>query len=199
MSWFNPEPQEAQESYYYNKRRFISAAEARADSRRQEKQYAYEKKEAQRTISNCKYEKTNFEKRIKGIEKIIKMLEDTGGFFSVSVPTTISKAVKQSSQADASFKGCIKASDTVAANLDGVISVKTVEGETHSCSALEKLKSEKARLEESVQELNNRITNLTTQIDTLTSQIRACDAEQASYQRIMAQSSYEMSHYRRYM
>ncbi len=199
MSWFNPEPQEAYDLYCYNKNRYLDAAESRAASVRQERQCVYEKQQAQKTISNCKSEKTNFEKRIKGIDQIIKMLEQEGGLFSVSVPSTISTANKKASQTDTSFKGCIKSDGVTAANMGDVIGVKSVAEELHSSSALTKLKNEKARLEKSVEELNSTISNLNEQISRLTSQIRVCDAEQADLQRVMSSSSYEMSHYRRYM
>lgn len=199
MSWFNPEPQEAYDLYCYNKNKYLDAAESRAASMRQEKQCVYEKQQVQKTISDCKSQKTNFEKRIKGIEQIIKMLEQEGGFFSVSVPSTIGTANKNALQVDDSFKGCIKSDSVTAAGLAGVISVKSVTEELYSNSALTKLKNEKANLEKSLEELNSTITNLNNQLEQLTSQIRVCNAEQADLQRIMSSSSYEMSHYRRYM
>ena len=94
-SWSNPTPEEATDAYNYYKSKYNSAASQKKASEQQESNYRAQKDAAKNALSNAKSDKVNFEKRLRGIEDIIKMLEGTGGWFSTDVPGEISTATKR--------------------------------------------------------------------------------------------------------
>ena len=200
MSWYNPTSEEASEAYSYYKNKYYDAANQRNASIRQEQSYISEKNIATTKLKDLSSQKINFEKRLEGIENIIKMLEGSGGWFSTNVPNTISKATSSIQKADTSYRRSIKMSGGVAAaSLETAFSIKTVEGDAFSSSALQTYKSEKSKLEQSIANLRSQIASLSSQISVLSQQISACSSTQASLQSIMYSSAYEMNHYKRYM
>lgn len=199
MPWVNPTPEEAKEEYDYSRSKYMQAASEKAASERAEQSYIDQRKTAMSTIQSCKTDKTNFEKRIKQIEEIIKMLEGRGGFFSEDVPESITNANTSSQKADQSFKSCIKCDGISSASLDDVFHSKSVEEDSNSNNALNAFKNEKARLEEAVENLERQISSLSSSINDLNTQIRNCNSTQASLRHSMNGYAYEMSHYKRYM
>lgn len=197
--WFDPSPQQAEEAYSYYRNKYNSAATQKRASERQEQNYASEKRAAVNNRSTLSAQKINLEKRLEGIERIIKMLTGTGGWFTANVPEAISKAEKSLSQADSSFRSSIKLEGGgLSANLETVFSTKTVEADTRTASALQAFRTEKARLEQQISDLNTQIANLTEQINSLTKQINACNYTQASLRANMSAYAYDMNHYKKY-
>lgn len=200
MSWYNPSQEEATEAYAYYKNKYYSAANQRNASMRQEQAYVSQKSAATTKMNDLSAQKLNFEKRLEGVIKIIKMLEGSGGWFATNVPSTISKAISTIQKTETSYKRSIKMTGGMAAaSLETAFAVKTVEGDHRSASALQAYKSEKTRLEQSIADLKSQIASLSSQISTLSKQISACSAAQASYKNTMNSSAYEMNHYRKYM
>lgn len=199
MSWYNPTPDEAEEAYAYYKRQYSDAASARNASIRQEQNYVSQRNSAKTQIGNLSSQKINFEKRLAGIEKIIKMLEGSGGWFSENVPGEINKANKSIKKADSSYRGSIKMTGAPAASLENAFNVKSVEADPNSASALRDFKNEKSRLEQSLSDIKNQLNSLSSLVSTLNSKIFACNAEQFSLRNTMNTSAYEMNHYKRYM
>ena len=200
MSWFNPTSEEASEAYSYYKNRYSSAASQRNASIRQEQSYSAERSAANSQMSSLSAQKLNFEKRLEGIENIIKMLEGSGGWFSANVPSAIFKAVSSIQKADTSYHQSIRMTGgSAAASLETAFKTKTVEEDNNSASALQGYKAEKARLEQSIAELKAQIAALSSLISSLSSKISECNAVQAALQTTMNASAYEMNHYRRFM
>jgi len=200
MSWYNPSQEEATEAYAYYQNKYYNAASQRNASMRQEQTYISQKSAATTKMNDLSAQKLNFEKRLEGIIKIIKMLEGSGGWFATNVPSAISKATSTIQKTDTSYKRSIRMTGGVAAaSLETAFAVKTVEGDHRSASALQAYKSEKTRLEQSIADLKSQIASLSSQISTLSKQISACSAAQASYKNTMNSSAYEMNHYRKYM
>ncbi|MBQ8298177.1 MAG: hypothetical protein IJX77_10395 [Ruminococcus sp.] len=199
MSWINPTPDEAADGYYASKRKYSEAASQRYASQRAEEGYRAERSRTLGAIASCASDKINFERRIEDLEKIIGMMQGTGGFFSEDVPGAISTANSSLAQADNSYRSCIKCDSLAAPDMTDIFRNKAVEEEQNSASALQGFISEKARLEQAVIELQAQINALSAAVDTLSQQIRSCNAEQASLSKIMAGSAYDISHYRRYM
>lgn len=200
MSWYNPSQEEAIEEYIYYQNKYYNAASQRNTSMQQEQAYILQKNAATTKMNDLSEQKLNFEKRLEGIIKIIKMLEGSGDWFATNVPSTISKATSAIQKADTSYKKSIRMTGGIAAaSLETVFAVKTVEGDHRSASALQAYKSEKTRLEQSIVDLKNQIASLSSQISELSKQISACSAAQVSYKNIMNSSAYEMNHYRKYM
>ena len=138
----------------------------------------------------------NFEKRLEGIENIIRMLEGAGG----NVPGVISKAISSIKKTDASYHQSIRMTGGSAeASLETVFRAKTVEEDYHSFAALQGYKAEKEKLEQSIAEIKSQIASLSSLVASLNSKISVCNAEQAALQRTMNSSAYEMNHYKRYM
>ena len=200
MSWSNPTPEEASEAYSYYKNRYSTAASQRNASIRQEQSYAAERSAANSQMSSLSAQKLNFEKRLEGIENIIKMLEGSGGWFSANVPGAISKAISSIQKTDTSYHQSIRMTGgSATASLETAFKAKTVEEDNNSASALQGYKAEKARLEQSIAELKAQIATLSSLISSLSSKISACSSEQAVLQTTMNASAYEMNHYRRFM
>lgn len=200
MSWYNPSQEEATEAYTYYQNKYYSAANQRNASMRQEQAYISQKSAATTKMNDLSAQKLNFEKRLEGIIKIIKMLEGSGGWFATNVPSTISKAISTIQKTDTSYKRSIRMTGGIAAaSLETAFAVKTVEGDHRSASALQAYKEEKTRLEQNIADLKSQIVSLSNQISTLSDQISACSAAQASYKNTMNSSAYEMNHYRKYM
>lgn len=200
MSWYNPSQEEAEEAYSYYRNKYYNAASQRSVSMKQEQSYISQKNAAATKMKDLSAQKINFEKRLEGIIKIIKMLEGSSGWFSTNVPSAISKATSTILKTDTSYKQCIRMTGGVAAaSLETAFSIKTVEGDYRSASALQAYKNEKTRLEQSISDLKSQISSLSNQISILSRQISACNATQASCRNIMNSSAYEMNHYRKYM
>ena len=199
MSWSNPTPEEAAESYSYYKNRYNSAANQKRASEKQEQSYISQKSQANSQINALSSQKINFERRLRGIEGIIKMLEGSGGFFSKNVPATISKATNALNKVDNSYRKSIRRTGGGSdARLATAFEIKTVEGHPNSSNALQQYKAEKARLEQELQNLKNQLNNLSALVSQLNSKINACNATQASLQSSMNSYAYEMNHYRKY-
>lgn len=198
-SWSNPTPSEADDAYRYYKSKYADAAEQKRNSERRESSYYSQRNSAKSQIGSLSKQKVNFEKRLKGIEKIIKMLEGNGGLFSANVPEVISKAQKKLSKADESYRGCIKVTGgTATASIENALAIKTVEGDANSAAALQAYKAERTRLQREISNLNTQITNMTSLVDSLNRKISACNSEQYSLQRSMNSYAYDMNHYKRY-
>ena len=197
MSWLNPTPDEANEQYYYNRNKYNNALAQRRASEKQEAQYIDQKNAATAQMNTLSEQKVNFEKRIQGLDEIIKSMEGLGGS---DVPSSINKAAKQLQKVDSSYRGSIRASGTIpVADLGNAFSVKTVDAEPHSSMALQQFRAEKSRLEQEVTNLKLRIASLSSQIASLTSQINGCNSVQSSLTSQMNTCAYEMNHYKPYM
>ncbi len=199
-SWSNPTPEEAQEAYSYYKRKYNQAASQKRDSERQEQEYLAQKDSAARECSSLSTQRLNFEKRLSGIQELIKMLEGSGGWFSLNVPEVIAKAQKSLAQTDASFRSSVILTDGIgAADLCAAYETKTVAGESHSASALAAFRAEKTRLEQEILRLKERIAQLSALVDDLNRKVRNCNATQSQLRSAMNSYAYDMNHYKRYI
>ena len=196
MSWTNPSPSEAEEEYSYYKSKYNAAAQRKNASEREEKSYSSQRASAAKQVVSLTKDKLNFEERLLGLGIIIKMLDGTG--MLNNVPNHIEKVTTKLSDADNSYKNCIRMTGG-AASLADAFAVKSVEADANSGAALEAYKAEKARLAQAIQELKSQIASAESEILTLTRRIAACNAEQASLRTNMNAYAYEMNHYRKYM
>ncbi|MEE0954496.1 MAG: hypothetical protein U0L49_01635 [Eubacterium sp.] len=200
MPWFNPSQEEATEQYTNNKNKYNSAVNSYNASVNQENNLISQKSAAESQLNQCRTDKMNFEQRLEGIVKIIKMLEGSGGWFSTDVPGSITKAEKAVQKADNSYRKSIKLTEGGStANLADAFHTKSVAEESHSSAALSAYKSEKTKLETDIQNLKTQISNLSGQISSLSSQIRACNSAQSSLKKTMNSCAYNMNHYHKYM
>lgn len=198
-SWSNPSQDEAIEAYEYYKNKYYNAANQKRASERQEQTYVSEKRAATSEMNSLSSQKLNFEKRLRGVEDIIKMLEGSGGWFSTNVPSAIEKAQSSIAKTDSSFRSSMRLSGgSGAASLETAFKTKTVEADPHSASALSSFKAEKARLEEEIANLGTQIANLSSLISSLSGKINACNSTQASLQASMNSYAYDMNHYKKY-
>ena len=198
MSWSNPSPKEAEDSYYSAKNSYANAANQRSASERAQSNYIAEKNSCASALQSSQSEKTNFEKRIAGIGEIIKALEGAGGG-GLDVPSAISSVNTAAGNASESFRSAIQCAEISQANLSEVFRSKSVDEDANSSGALSAYKSEKTRLEQAVAELERKIASLFSSIDSLSSKINACNIAQANYSRTMSSAAYEMNHFKKYM
>ncbi len=198
MSWYNPTPDEATDAYTANKNKYADAASQLRASQRQEDNYRAAQRSAVAQQANLASQKLNFEKRLEGIQKIVKMLEGSGGWFSTNVPEAIADGTRTLRKLDDSYRKSIRC-DTPATSLEAALGVPTVEGDPRSAAALQSYKNEAVRLEQSIQQINSQLASLAAQIATLAKNIQACDAAQSALRRVMNGASYEMNHYKPYM
>ena len=197
-SWSNPTEDEALEAYQYYKGKYAESASRRSEYRRQERQYISERSSAKSEIRSCKAQKINFEKRISGIEKIIKMLEGNAGWFSADVPGAISKARKTLKNVDQSYQKCIRMTGVHAASFETAFHVSSVEENSHSRCALQEYKTEKQRLQSELSKLKKQIENLSSLISSLNAKITAASNAQSSMTSAMNSYAYDMNHYKKY-
>lgn len=197
--WYDPSPDEAEEACNYYRNRYNNAANEKRESERQEQNYLWERQNACSQRDAISAEKANLEKRLRGVEEILQMLEGTGGWFSVDVPSAIKKAHGALSKTDSSFKNSIKLSGgTPAASLENAFRTQTVDADSRSASALADFKAEKARLEQEIANRNAQITRLSDWISSLTWQINNCNSNQSSLQSKMNSAAYYYNHYKKY-
>ena len=200
MSWANPSPSEAAEMYSYFKHKYEDAANQKRASERLESSYVSQKSSAVSQLNAANSQRVNLEKRLEGVEKIIKMLEGSGGWFTSSVPDAIDKAKSKLKQADSSYRSSIRViGGTTAASIESAFAIKTVEEEPNSANALFEFKKERTRIEQAITELQSQINNLSSLISSLTSSINACNQTQASLQSAMNSYAYDMNHYHGFM
>lgn len=200
MSWANPSPSEAAEMYSYYKHKYEDAANQKRASERLESSYVSQKNSAVSQLNAASSQRVNLEKRLEGVEKIIKMLEGSGGWFTSSVPEAIDKAKSKLKQADSSYRSSIRViGGTTAASIETAFAIKSVEEDPNSANALSEFKKERIRIEQAITELQSQINNLSSLISSLTSSINACNQTQASLQSAMNSYAYDMNHYHGFM
>lgn len=200
MSWANPSPSEAAEMYSYYKHKYEDAANQNRASERLESSYVSQKNSAVSQLNAASSQRVNLEKRLEGVEKIIKMLEGSGGWFTSSVPEAIDKAKSKLKQADSSYRSSIRViGGTTAASIETAFAIKSVEEDPNSANALSEFKKERTRIEQAITELQSQINNLSSLISSLTSSINACNQTQASLQSAMNSYAYDMNHYHGFM
>jgi len=201
MSWSNPTPDEASDSYYHYKNKYTNAANDLRACRAQNDNLSGQVSSLNTQMGNISSQKLNFEKRLEGIEEIIKMMEGTSiGWFSVGVPEAISRANRSLNEADSAYHSCMVVTDgPSAASLTQAFETKTVEGEASSSAALQQYKAEKARLEQAIENLKRQLANIGNAIDTINAQIRNNSATIDSLRNVMNSSAYEMDHYKKFM
>lgn len=200
MSWANPSPSEAAEMYSYFKHKYEDAANQKRASERLESSYVSQKNSAVSQLNAANSQRVNLEKRLEGVEKIIKMLEGSGGWFTSSIPEAIDKAKSKLKQADSSYRSSIRViGGTTSASIESAFAIKTVEEDPNSANALSEFKKERTRIEQAITELQSQINNLSSLISSLTSSINACNQTQASLQSAMNSYAYDMNHYHGFM
>lgn len=200
MSWANPSPSEAAEMYSYYKHKYEDAANQKRASERLESSYVSQKNSAVSQLNAASSQRVNLEKRLEGVEKIIKMLEGSGGWFTSSVPEAIDKAKSKLKQADSSYRSSTRViGGTTAASIETAFAIKSVEEDPNSANALSEFKKERTRIEQAITELQSQINNLSSLISSLTSSINACNQTQASLQSAMNSYAYDMNHYHGFM
>ncbi len=198
--WIDPSPKEAEEAYSYYKVKYERAASQKYTSERQEAAYIAEKTAAVTKLNSLSSQKASFEKRLRGIEEIIRILEGTGGWLSANVPEAIENAKKSLSKADTSFSGSMRLSGVAGTMcLQNAFLTKTVEEDTHSATALAAFRAEKARLETELDNLHQQLDSLSDLVSSLKSKINACNATQRSLKHSMNSHAYDMNHYRKYL
>lgn len=187
------------EAYAYYKSKYYSAANQKKASERQERAYISQRNAAKNEQLELAGRLWNLEKRLQGVEDIIKILEGNGGWLSADVPGAIEKAQKSIARTDASFRSSMRLSGgSGVINLETVLKPKSVEADVHASSALASFRAEKKRLEQEKANLDSQIRNLSSKITSLKNKINACNATQTSLQSAMNSYAYDMNHYRKY-
>ena len=199
-SWVSPSPSEAEEAYNYYKGKYQQAAYQKHTSQMQEDAYISKKNDTIAKRDSFSTQKVNFEKRLRGVQEILKILQGTGGWFSADVPEAIKKAQNSLSKADTDFWDSIRVYGIIGSvTLEDAFKTKTVEEDAHSAAALAAFKSEEERLKREIENLQKQIDSLSDFAASLTRKIRECDATQRSLSRAMSGYAYDMNHYKKYM
>ena len=191
-------PEEAADQFIRSRNSYYEAEQRRAQLSNQMDNYRAEKNYAAEQISAARGERTNFEKRLRGIENIIKILEGTG-WFSENVPQSISKANSALQSANNNYRQCIRLAEGAPADMEEVFQATSVEEEFNSGQALDAYRQERDRLEQAIADLNRQIDGFSAQMSELTGKINACSAEQSSVRKILASSACEMARCKPYI
>ncbi len=196
--WNNPSENEAEEACDYYRKKYEDAAWNLRAAERDHQEYRSQKSAAVGKRDNLSQQKVNFEKRLEGIERIIAMLEGTGGLFTENVPETIRKAQKSLSKTDESFRSSIRLTGGSAApSFENAFETKSVEADAHTASALQAFKREKNRLEKEIENLKIQISRLSELIDDLNRKISACVEYQAEMRYRMNSFAFDLRHYQK--
>lgn len=196
MSWFNPSEDEAREEYYYYKRKYNSAYNSLRSSERTEENCISIRSSAQKKAEAAKNEKKNAEKRLKELREILKLME--GGGWGNNAPRAIEENNKVVKNADEGYKKCIRSTDISAASINDAFQTEAVDQNPGSAQALKAFKDEINRLEQSIKELQTKISNETARAEEMRKQINQCNREQSSYRSQMNSATYNMNHYKKY-
>lgn len=185
---------EAEEQYARSRQSYYDAEQRRAQLGNQIDNYQQQKRYAAAQISSARGEKTNFEKRLRGIEEIIKVLEGSG-WFSENAPQSIDKANSALQSANSNYQQCIQLTNGTppAADMEETFRAKSVEDDPNSGEALRAYRQERDRLQQAIIDLNNKINACYAEMDSLTKKISVCSAEQSSARRIMMYNACEMA------
>lgn len=196
--WNYPSESEAEEACDYYKRKYENAAYELRTAERKQQEYNSQKSSAVSQKNSKLEKKLNFEKRLEGIERIIAMLEGTGGLFVENVPETIRKAQKSLAKTDESFRASIRLSGgNPAPSFEDAFETKTVEADAHTAAALQAFKMEKNRLQQEIADLNAQISSLSDLIDSLNRKINSCIDYQAEMRSRMNNFAFDLRHYRK--
>ena len=198
MSWNNPTQEEAGECYSNARTRYVNAANQYNSNNRTMDSYRSQVSSVNNQYCSCRSNKINFQKRIKEIGSIINILEGSGGFFSANVPSAIGTAGNAVQKADESFRQCIRCDGISAPDMSEVFKCKTVQEDNDSSESLQGYKSEKARLEQAVEELDRNMKQLEAKADELVRNINDLAVRQQSLKKTMMGSAFEMAHYKKY-
>jgi predicted nucleic acid-binding Zn-ribbon protein len=198
-SWSNPTAEEAEEAYEYYKSKYQKAANQKRASERQEEAYIDQRNSAKSQLNSLSEQKELLEKRLEGVEDLIKAMEGTGGWFAADVPGAIEKAQQSLTKADSSFRSSMRLSGGAgAASLETAFQTKAVGADANSSAALAGFKAEKTKLEQEIAELTTQIANLSSLITSLTEKIKACNDTQSALRSSMNSYAYDMNHYKKY-
>ena len=192
-------PEQAEEEYQRSRNRYQEAAYQKTYWSNQEQELRNQKKYTADVIKSDNSKRVNFEKRLDGIEKIIKILEGDGVFTS-SVPRSITNANQSLQSANHQYLKCIQLSGgSGAANMEDSFKAPTVQGDTNSSQALEAYKNAKIKLEQDIKDLKAQIALLSGQMDDLSRKISNASTQQWSARSAMISSAYDMVRYKRAM
>ena len=160
----------------------------RIENCRAQRQFAAARESAARS------EKTNFEKRLRGIEEIIKILEGGGWLFSTDVPRSIESANSALRSVNSDYQQCIRLTDGgSAADMEEVFHAKSVTEDSHSNGALNAYRQERDRLEREIENLDIMIKTCAARMGELTAEINACSLEQGAMRKTMMIHACEMA------
>ena len=186
--------EEATDRFIRSRNSYYEAEQQQARLSNRIENYRAERQYAAAQISSARSEKTNFEKRLQGIEDIIKTLEGAGWVFSTNVPQSIESANSTLRSVNSDYQQCIRLTDGVAAaDMEEVFHAKSVEKDANSAEALELYRQERDRLVQEIENLKRMINACSAQMSELTGKINACSLEQGSLRRTMMFSACEMA------
>jgi len=182
----------AELDYYESKKAYNKAVAERQALRSREEACCSARANAATNIQNAQTNKINFEKRLAEIEKIIKMLDGSGGWFSANVPSSIENANKQLSKADESFKKCMTCTGYPPAELTEVFKTPRVDEDANTSQALDMLKKEKIRLETEIQNLKKSIAENQQIVQNMIKQLATINFAKIANTKTVAFAAYDM-------
>ena len=196
--WNYPSENEAEEACDYYQKKYEDAAWNLRAAERDHQEYRSQKSAAVSKRDNLSEQKMNFEKRMEGIERIIAILEGTGGMFTENAPEAIRKAQKSLTKTDESFRSSIRLTGGgSAASFETAFETKSVEADEHTESALQAFKREKNHLEQKIDDLRTQISRLSDLIDDLNRKMSACLEFQAEMRYRMNSFAFDLRHYQK--
>lgn len=189
-----------QEEFQTARKSYVDAAQAKAYWAGEEQNARNEKNRTASAISSSRTDKLNFEKRLKDIQNIIRMLEGTsGGLFSTNVPGSIQGANTSLRTTNENYHRSIQLIGGGSADMENAFRAKSVEEDPYSSSALTEYRKAARELEREIENLKQQIAQLSSQMDALSQKIRNCSAQQSAANWKMVTSSYDMARTKHFM
>lgn len=194
MGWNNCTQQEAQDAYDYAKGNYQRAAEGYRQNKQKLDRYEYDYNCTKNDYSEANTERLNFEKRIEGIDEIIKLLAVEG-----PVNEMINSSNSCALKLENSWEQYIQCSDVGVPTIYQAFKLPSVTENPTSNLALTQLKNEKLRLEQAIAELDKKMQQMEAELDAMIKSMNAIQADQDALSRTMKQSSYEMNHFKKFL
>ncbi|MBR6102521.1 MAG: hypothetical protein IKP95_08845 [Ruminococcus sp.] len=193
MSWSNPTQQEAQDCYDEARSRYNNAAEGYCQCKSAYENTFSEYSSAKNQCNSMQGDKLDFQKRLADLESVLSLLRENG-----KVNETVGDYNKSADSAGSALKGCVVCDGVNCPDLATVFKSKDVDDDQDSALAHQILKSEKARLENAIKEVDAQISAMEQNLTDLTKRMNSLFSQQCSYKNVMNASAFDMNHYKNY-
>jgi len=193
MDYWEQQLENAQDEYNYYRRKYQNSYSDYKTCDRKISSFQSQQTYYQNMISNLRNNRLNFEKRLKGLQDIVKKLDSSGGMFSDNVPDKIATAANHLVEIQEAYEKSIVFGDVSSADISDAFKVKTVTEQINSDNALRHFKRKRDELQTALDDVKKSIAKAEDEIKDLKTQIRALEDTQRQLQSTMRNCTINMN------